>query len=141
MRISSKKKGFSIVEELASISIIMLVVVVGLSSMLAYSKNVTRSGKKTINLADAQKKLGNSLINGYTDTTIKTSTDPTIVSSDPAKVRMTLNLGTATDSGGDWAISTVSPTNEIKSGTISTFTDSSTNLATKNKTVLKTYKP
>lgn len=123
MRGSSKKKGFSLIEQIASIAIIMLVVVVGLSSMVAYTKGVALSGKRTTNVADAQKKLGNSLTNGATDTTVQKDTTSTAL-------RMTLDLGVSL--GGS---------TEIKGGTVTTYADPETDPTKKNKTSLKTYRP
>lgn len=66
MRIFTKKRGFSIVEEIVSIAIIMLIAIVILNSLATYTKLVYKSGNTTKNVSEAQNKLGNAIQNTST---------------------------------------------------------------------------
>lgn len=121
MKISKKKKGISIVEEIASITIIMLVATVCLTSILACTKIIAKSGKRTTNVAEAQKQIGNVVQNPsvlVTDPNVKLTTkNPT--DQYEMKIDLGTDLGTNTIKGNmiTYIDSTVDPTGESKNKT------------------------
>lgn len=115
MRVPRKKRGFSIVEEIASIAIIMLVAVVFLNSILASTKLVSKSGNRTKDVSEAEKRLGNAIQNGSEVDVIKGTS--------ATSKKIVLNLGSL-------------GLKEV-SGTTYTYTDATG----KNKTSLSTFLP
>lgn len=71
MRFKSTKKGFTLVEEIASIAIISLVLISFLPAFVDAYKNVILSGNRTKNVSEAENKVGNAVQNNNFSSGIK----------------------------------------------------------------------
>ncbi|MBU3098247.1 MULTISPECIES: hypothetical protein [Clostridium] len=114
----TKKRGFSIVEEMVAIAIIMLIIVIFMNSLSFNTKIVFQSGNRTKDISEAQNKLGSAIQSGGSS-----MVDVTVGTSSYSK-NITLNLGSL---GSNIHIP----------GITYTYTDATG----KNKTELSTFLP
>ena len=73
MKTSSKQKGFTLVEEIASLAIISIVLIAFLPMIIGSFKNVHVNGDRTINVSSAENMIGNAIKTNSTTGVIQTN--------------------------------------------------------------------